>query len=457
VSIGTEPVAQYFARYAEPEAKLAAALTGSYFAVLVVPACREPIAFLDGFRVALAEAHGHGRVLLIVAVNAPDDASAETHRDNQQLLLDFAARHADRIALRAAGVDTEAWLAQAEHCDLLWLDRASVGARLPAGQGVGMARKLGADLAAALCLSGQISCAQIACSDADATLPADYFARLSSSSKEPEASTALLWPFLHEAGESKAIDAATVLYEIALRYYVLGLASARSGYAYQSIGSTLSIDARAYTSVRGFPRRSAAEDFYLLDKLAKVGPLRRLPGAPLLLRARASDRVPFGTGRRTREIAELAARGDDFELYSPELFRALAAVLEGLNAFADSSQPDALARVVQERAPDLALPILAALEGLQVFSALAAAAGQARAGAALRRRIHTWFDALRTLRFIHSLRDACLPSMPWASALAGAPFIAQPFADGSSPSAVCARLALAEAALPSLVGPTLVS
>jgi len=455
VSVDTEHAAQYFARYAEPEAELAAALTGSYFAVLVVPVCHEPSAFLDGFQAALAEAERHGRVLLIVVVNAPEDASAETHRDNQQLLVDLAARYSDRVALSAPGVETRAWLAQAEHCDLLWLDRASIGARLPVGQGVGMARKVGADLAAALCLNGQVSCAQIACSDADATLPADYFARLSSSAEEPEASTALLWPFKHEAGESSTIDAATVLYEISLRYYVLGLASARSSYAYQSIGSTLSIDARAYTSVRGFPKRSAAEDFYLLDKLAKVGPLRRLSGAPLLLRARASDRVPFGTGRRTREIAELAARGDDFELYSPELFRALAAVLEGLNAFADSGRPDALERNVKERAPDLALPILAALEELKVFSALAAAIGQARVGAALRRRIQTWFDALRTLRFIHILREACLPSIPWASALAAAPFISEPFADGSSPSAVCARLALAEAALPPLVGPTL--
>jgi hypothetical protein len=453
VAIGTEHAPKYFARYAEPEARLAAAVTSAYVATLVVPVCREPIACLDGFRAALAGASG--RVLLILVVNAPADASAEAHRENQQLLGDLAARFPDRLALRAPDVSTEAWLAPWESCELLWLDRASPGACLPPGEGVGMARKLGADLAAALCLNGQIASTQIACSDADAMLPGDYFERLSRAAREPGASTAVLWPFLHEPGENGAIDAATVLYEISLRYYVLGLAAAHSCYAYQSIGSTLCIDAAAYSSVRGFPKRAAAEDFYLLDKLAKVGPLRRLSGAPLRLRARASDRVPFGTGRRTREIAELTERGDPFELYSPEVFGALGVVLEGLNAFAESREPSALERVVNARLAELASPVLGVLESLKVFPALTAAAGQAPAGPVLRRRIHTWFDALRTLRFIHGLRAARLPSLPWADALATAPFLREPFRDGASPAAVCARLAFAEAALPQLVGPTL--
>jgi hypothetical protein len=453
VSTGAEHAPKYFARYAEPEAALATAIDGDYCAALVVPVSRESWSFHHGYRAALSQSAG--RVLLVVVVNAAEGASRETHASNRQMLADLAAEFPDRTLLRAPGVRTEAWLACAEHCDLLWLDRASPGARLPPGEGVGLARKLGGDLAAALWLRGRVSCSQIACSDADATLPDDYFARLDSGAREAEPSTALLWPFRHEAGDDGAIDAATVLYEISLRYYVLGLSAARSRYAYQSIGSTLCFDAAAYAGVRGFPKRAAAEDFYLLDKLAKVGPVRRLSVAPLRLRARAADRVPFGTGRRTREIAELGARGADFELYSPELFRALGAVIEGLNAFADSARPDALERVVHARAPDLASPVVEVLTGLKVFAALTSAASQAPAGPVLRRRIHTWFDALRTLRFIHTLRDARLPSVPWRDALAAAPFLLEPFRDGTSAEAVCGRLLLAEAGLPELVGPTL--
>jgi hypothetical protein len=453
VSSGTEHAAQYFARYAEPEAALATALGGTYSAALVVPLCRESLSFLDGYQAALAQCAD--RVLLVAVVNAADGASAETHAENERLLADLALRFPARVEIRAPNVGTEAWLGRAQHCDLLWLDRASPGALLPRGEGVGLARKLGADLAALLWSRGHIACAQIACSDADATLPRDYFARLARGGAEAGRSTALLWPFSHEPSGDRAIDEATVLYEISLRYFVLGLSAARSPYAYQSVGSSISFDAAAYASVRGFPKRAAAEDFYLLDKLAKVGPLRRASGAPLQLRARASERVPFGTGRRTREIAESTASGGSFELYSPELFGALGVVLEGLQAFAGCAEPGALRSRVEARSGALAEPTIAVLEELKVFQALAAAASQAKAGPVLRRRVHTWFDALRTLRFIHLLRAARLPSMPWRDALAAASFLREPFGDGADPTAVCARLARAEAELPELVGPTL--
>jgi len=444
--------AQYFARYAEPEAALAAPIEGTYDAAIVVPLCRESPAFLAGYEAARRAFPG--RVLLVLVVNGADGASPETHLENQGLLSALAERFGDRTELSLPGVAARAWLARESLGDVLWLDRASPGVRLPRGEGVGLARKLGADLAVQLWARGQIACSQIACSDADATLPADYFARLVRAATTEPSSPALLWPFEHVPAGDSALDEATLLYEISLRYYVLGLAAAGSPYAYQSVGSSLCVDARAYVSVRGFPKRAAAEDFYLLDKLAKLGPLRRLNGAPLRLSARFSDRVPFGTGRGTRDIAELESPRDQFKLYSPALFAALRTVLAGLDAFASSRVPGALRSAIEASSTELVEPTLAALESLNVFAALEAAATQAPAGPVLRRRVHTWFDALRTLRFMHLLRDACAPSLPWHDALARAPFLAEPFADGDSPAAVLARLALAESELPELVGPT---
>ena len=445
--------AQYFARYAEPESALAHALSERYSAALVVPACGEAPSLLAGFGPALSRAAE--RVLVILVVNATDAASAAIHAENQRLLTHLAERFPDARALPPASNGTRAWLARAEQHDLLWLDRASPGARLPAREGVGMARKLGGDLAAALWIRGQLSCPRIASSDADVTLPLDYFEQLTNGGAEREPSSAWLWPFRHEAGGDAAIDAATVLYEISLRYYVLGLAAAGSSYAYHSVGSTLCVDAAAYLSVRGVPKREAAEDFYLLDKLAKVGPLRRPRVAPIAIRARASERVPFGTGRRSREIAEETQRGQPFELYSPHIFRALAAVVRGLDDFARSADPSALEHALARDAPDLAEPSQRVLTGLGTFAQLASAAQQAPAGPVLRRRIHTWFDSLRTLRFVHGLRDQGSPSLPWQLALASAPFLSAPFARGREPEAVCRALALAEAELPELVGPSI--
>jgi hypothetical protein len=443
---------KYFAGYAEPEARLAATLSGYYSAAIVVPLCRESIEFLRGYEAALAASSE--RVLMILVVNGAEHASAETHGANRRLLDELARRFPERARLEAENVRTTAELARAEHCDLLWLDRASPGLLLPSGEGVGLARKIGADLAAALWACGQIACAQIGSSDADATLPSDYFARLAASASM-EACTALLWPFVHEPSGELAIDEATVRYEISLRYYVLGLAAAKSPYAYQSIGSSLSFDAAAYVSVRGFPKRAAAEDFYLLDKLAKVGPLRRLGGAPIRLAARASDRVPFGTGRGTSEIVGIRAGGAEFELYAPESFGALAAVLEGLNAFAESAELEALRDSIASKEPALAHEIGDALERLGVFAAFSQAATQAKPGPSLKRRVHTWFDALRTLRFLHLLRARALPALVWREALARASFLDAPFADGPSADAVRSRLANAEALLPASVGPTL--
>lgn len=450
---GARHAAQYFSRHAEPEAQLAEDVDEPYLAALCVPVCGEQSSFLLGFDAALRQAPG--RALLIVVVNAPEGAPAHLHSENERLLAHLAVSFPRQRVLRPGQHRTHAVLARAGQHDLLWIDRASAGARLPAREGVGTARKIAGDLAVALWARGQLACSRIASSDGDVTLPADYFTALTTDVAMPEASAAWLWPFQHDAGGDPAIDAATRLYEISLRYYVLGLAAAGSGYAYQSVGSTLCVEAAAYLSVRGFPKREAGEDFYLLDKLAKVAPLHRVAADPVRIRARASDRVPFGTGRRSREIAEELAQGRAFTLYAPRTFDALAAVLRGLDEYAQSARVDALKRSLDSAVPELAEAALQVLESLGTFAALASAASQAPAGAVLRRRIHTWFDALRTLRFIHGLRDRCLPALPWHQALTTASFLRDPCAAGMEPATVCRQLVLAEAKLPPQVGPAL--
>ena len=46
-----------------------------------------------------------------------------------------------------------------------------------------------------------------------------------------------------------------------MSYYVAGLAMAGSGYAHHSLGSTIAVHAKSYAAVRGYPKRSAGEDF----------------------------------------------------------------------------------------------------------------------------------------------------------------------------------------------------
>ena len=81
---------------------------------------------------------------------------------------------------------------------------------------------------------------------------------------------------------------------------------------------------------------------------------------------------------------------------------------------------------------------------VQIVAALHGAASQAPAGRVLRRRVHTWFDALRTLRFIHGMRDLCLPSLSWRVALGSAEFLPSSLRAEASPEAICRALAEAE-------------
>jgi hypothetical protein len=231
----------------------------------------------------------------------------------------------------------------------------------------------------------------------------------------------VIHPFQHDVeGEAHASH---VLYEIFLRYYVLGLRFAGSGYAFHTIGSTMGFRAEPYAMVRGFPRREAAEDFYLLNKLAKVGPI--LPGGGgVRLLPRRSARVPFGTGRATARIDDELSRGEAFRMLHPKGFRLLALWLEALDAFAAEPDTDRLKARVENHLPWELLSDLGAGEALESARATRPRAGDRR------RHLHTWFDAFKTLKFLHGLRDRGLSPLPYEEAAALAPFVDKVYTRG---------------------------
>ena len=99
---------------------------------------------------------------------------------------------------------------------------------------------------------------------------------------------------------------------------------AGSPYAFHTIGSTMAVSAVHYAKVRGFPKREAGEDFYLLNKLAKVGSVLELDvgtdDGAIEIDSRRSDRVPFGTGAAVNKITGLADPVREFQFYDPEVF-----------------------------------------------------------------------------------------------------------------------------------------
>ncbi|MXW51327.1 MAG: hypothetical protein F4X81_12285 [Gammaproteobacteria bacterium] len=315
--------------------------------------------------------------LVILVVNAPSDAGAK-------------ARHRTEAFWRAlGGVDDEPfhfsrWRRQ---LDLLAVNRAAPNRLIPRRQGVGLARKIAADMACALIAAGRINSPWIHMTDADAELPADYFAHV------PSRPGCALHPFRHEAPPELA-DAMR-LYELHLRYYVNRLRWAGSPYAFHTIGSTISIHADTYVNVRGVPKRNAGEDFHLLNKAAKVAPIHRLSHPEIRLKARLSTRVPFGTGPALSRMI-----GDDRPpSYAPESFNRLAEVIAHIDSAAPLSNESA-----------------ALLEEMGYPRFRNQAQRQRRRPETLRKATHEWFDGLRTLRFIHLARRFH-PDQPLAESL----------------------------------------
>ena len=278
---------RYQQRHVETDLPQVPVGQGEWQHILVIPAYRESPSLLESLR---QFSRSSDTFLAIVVLNRPDndpDASAN-----------LALRKAMQGLPGIRGADGLYQLNGGSA--ILCCDTEASRGPLPAEKGVGLARKLGCDLAWQCILGEVISSRWIHCSDADARLPADYFQRTAGLSPEVVAAT---YPFIHVPGTDTACNTATALYELRLHHYVLGLEFAGSHYAHHSLGSALAVTADAYAKVRGFPQRAAGEDFYLLNKLAKVGPIERLTGDCIELASRESDRVPYGTGPSVTRIS----------------------------------------------------------------------------------------------------------------------------------------------------------
>lgn len=438
---------KYLKDYAEPEVELTRGVAETYERALVVPACREEASLLDEY--VLAVRTSRGRTLCILVVNGPDDGSEEENAENARF-LDAVVAKLDRIC--DIGGVRRAFLGTMDSLDVLVVDRASRGARVPRKEGVGLARKIGCDIAVALHAAGRLRSGLIFGTDADATLPQGFFDQ-PEIEERPEVAGAL-FPFWHVAIEDEDVTSATAFYELQLRYYVEGLAWAGSPYAFHTLGSATAVTAVAYASVRGIPKRAAAEDFYLLNKVAKVGIIARVPGAPIGLRSRSSDRTPFGTGATVKDA--IASR--DRTLYAPECFATLRVFLGELEAFAEHADVERFFLELEVLATEPRAATVALLHQFDANAALDAASREAKTVEARRLRLHTWFDAFRTLKLVHAVRDAASPNVEWSEGLASAPFlqgVSQDLVEQADPALATlrSRMASAEATRSMWTGP----
>ena len=385
-------IGQYLQHYAEPiviefENTVLGQLKRTYQFVLVVPIFAEPSNCLE--TVLPADLH---QTLVIAVINSAVDSQPEAVAQSRTFLNQFNTS-CELISL----------VPLSKGSDCLIVDCTSAGRQFPAKQGVGLARKIGGDIALACIHNEIVNCAWIHYTDADARLPLNYF----DADPPPPTVAAAIYPFEHYPTNKNIL-----FYEISLRYYVIQLAKVNSPYAFQTIGSLLKINACHYAMVRGFPKRNAAEDFYMLNKLAKSGKILRLKEPVVWLSSRVSKRVPFGTGAT---MLQLEKEQVPFDLYHPLIFKHLGSWLEAIPTLW-SDRERIQTRGLSDWWPYSPI-VLEALSSLKLETVLPKAYRQSRDADHFLRYLWVWFDAFRTLKFIHTLRDSGLAKLPVLEAL----------------------------------------
>jgi hypothetical protein len=293
---------------------------------------------------------------------------------------------------------------------ILCIQRFQDELRLHHKQGVGLARKIATDCALQLKQNGHIQSDWIASTDADASLPVNYFQRL-----DEIAAVGQTFEFQHEINQGP-VSLATQRYELGLRYYRAGLEWAGSDYAIHTLGSCLAVNAHAYASVRGFPKRAGGEDFYLLNKLVKIGEVRHRDDITIHIQSRESDRVPFGTGPAIQKILKLQ-HPDNYHYYDPRVFDELKRCLTVMKRLT----PDASFEDWQASFEPLHFEIL---QGFGLARIYQHQRHQNLNQVNLQHNLFVWFDGLLTLRFIHAIRDQKFADISLLKALEKAPFSA---------------------------------
>ena len=360
----------------------------SWDRAVFIPACRES-ALLPGCIKSLADI-APPRTILVLVINARVDASEETHKDN-----DSSFEWLTQFPHKQQAPDQ--WMFQLPNLDVLVLDRWTHPFRLQPKQGVGTARAMGAGFICSLYHNKRLKYPWIWSTDADARFPDDYL-------KEPTEDGTCIVPYIHTSSNGHTPPIALEIYEYSLRYYALGLHHAQSPYAFPTIGSTILISIDAYEKSHGFPHRMAGEDFYLLAKASKVSAIHYLKRSPIQLLCRDSDRVPFGTGQG---MATIEANHNTKELYHPKIFDDLKQWVHYLNTSSDETLIDDLETITFDFPHKKKLIKLLA---------------QPAKGARIQTRRHEWFDAFRTLKWIHYMRDTKWGTLPYKQALVQARF-----------------------------------
>jgi len=273
--------------------------------------------------------------------------------------------------------------------------------------GVGLARKIGMDEAVRMFESIDKPNGVILCFDADCTCEQNLLAEVSDFFDKNPSSPGCSINFEHplEGELPDQVYKAITFYEMHLRYYVDALKYAGFPYAFQTIGSSMAVRSAAYQKQGGMNRRKAGEDFYFLHKIIPLGNFGEVNATAIYPSPRASDRVPFGTGRAVGEW--LSGDQNEYMTYNPQIFEGLKNFLTQVDSYFSITEND-----IQKQLERLPSSIREFLSANDFDRKIVEVKSQSTNIDTFRKRFYQWFDGFRVLKYVHFARDHYYANIP---------------------------------------------
>jgi len=378
----------YLAKHALHPPRIAVPPHRTLGLIVAIPCHDEPA--LDATLADLWECEAPGMAVeVLVAVNAPADASPGVWERNQQTTGAARAFFTSRNSPQMMGHVLE-------YPDLP-----------PRRAGVGLARKLAMD--EAVSRLGRVGRPDgvLACLDADCRVPSTYLRAIAEHFTRHPRSPGAVLPFEHplDGLNDAHVREGIVRYELHLRCMVLGLSLAGHPQAFHTVGSAMAVRAGAYARQGGMNQRRAGEDFHFLAKFFPLPGFGKVTGTVVWPAARASHRVPFGTGRALG--AWLAGDAGGTCTYPLESYRLLAPLFSTPEEFHRLPQRD-LKAWAGSQAP-LLMECLEAEGFLDRIAEIQANTATART---FRERYFHWLNRFRVMKMQHFFRARGLEDCP---------------------------------------------
>ncbi|XOV91498.1 MAG: glycosyltransferase [Bacteroidota bacterium] len=366
----------YLERYAWQEIVIDPSSAGNPDIIIVIPAFNEPE--LEKAIESLQICHSpQGEMLILVIINEGENVSEDIHRVNNlnhQLLTERNFHF------------------KTKSCFLRLPDKKA---------GVGLARKIGMDTAVRIFTHNHKS-GIIICFDADCVCENNLLTEVEKQFNQTDCNTALTFYEHPLNGENPE---AILNYELYLRYYVDALRWVGFPYAFQTLGSCISVRSDAYEKQGGMNTRKAGEDFYFINKMTAVGKIYEINTTTIYPSDRLSDRVPFGTGHA---IDQYLTKGDpEYPVYSPKIFEDLKALFDQLPYIYQTGE-------LLKTTPD---SIQSFLKDQLFKDRLKEIFNHSSDYPSFRKRFFHWMDGLKVLKLVHHCRDKYYPNVPLMEAI----------------------------------------